>query len=100
MSELAEDFKFLREIGRAKRRNNAASSLEFLKGAQIPYRILNESNHHTLIELPDCHPIDFWPSTGKWRQRKSGFQNRGVKSLIGYCKGLQTAIRQETEGES
>jgi hypothetical protein len=77
-SDLAEDFRALREHGKKKREGNAESSVAILKGRGIEFQVLNEVNHHLLV----AGRFDFWPSTGKWRIRQTGRFGRGVFRLL------------------
>ncbi len=83
MSDLRELFHALKVESHRKRQANYKASLAWLDAEGIPYRICNELTMHTLV----MERIDFWPSTGKWKERKKFMPfRRGVKSLIAYVK--------------
>lgn len=85
MSDLGDLFRDWNKEKTAKKRSNAANSIAYLKLKEVPYRILNEGNWHTLV----AERIDYWPSTGKWRERQTGRQGRGVHNLVRfYLNGL------------
>lgn len=82
MGNVGDLYRDLKEDRRRKKLSNAANSLALLKLKQVPYRILNALNWHLLID----ERIDFWPSTGKWRERQTGKQGRGVQNLIRFFR--------------
>jgi hypothetical protein len=82
MSELGEIFKELKEERRTKRWSNFESSLKLLESRGIDYQVCNAATGHTLVN----GEVDFWPTTGRWRQRGTGKSGRGVRSLIRYTK--------------
>ncbi|MBX4188193.1 MAG: hypothetical protein KW793_03615 [Candidatus Doudnabacteria bacterium] len=62
---------------REKKLFNRKSSLTMLESLGIEYVTLNSAiGHYRIGEW------DFWPSTGKFRNIKSGVTGRGVKKLI------------------
>ncbi len=78
MSEISELYEAYREVRKDKKIANIESSLKLLRSHAVGYQVLNGCNHHTLV----AGQFDFWPSTGKWRDRKSGKRGRGVWDLI------------------
>ena len=79
MGDMAEDFKFLKEVSKKKRESNRNSSLAFLERADIPFEIKNGGSH---LIVEGCNGfIDFWPGAGKWIAR-TGIKGFGVKNLI------------------
>lgn len=84
--ELSETFKAMREQSKAKRARNGEQSLELLRKENIPFKVCNEQNLHTLV----IGEIDFWPTTGTWSVRCTGGRmKRGVMSLIKYVKTME-----------
>ena len=77
----SEMWKAHREAGQQKRWTNVESSLKILKIKNIPYIILNETICHYRVGQ-----FDFWPSTGKFYNQKTGQKGRGVFKLIDLCK--------------
>lgn len=86
-SELAKAFAEYRAARKAKKGNNVESSLAMLTRNSIRYEVLNRDNYHTLVD----ERFDFWPSTGKWRERGNGRTGRGVRLLA--------RIVRETKGD-
>ena len=85
MSELGDDFKFLKEHKRREKSQRLLRNLEKLQEMGILYRQL--SSTHYRIYLKDDRDVDFWPSTGYWKflnGEKRGWQ---LKNLIGYITG-------------
>jgi len=82
MSDLGDLFREWKKESQAKKASNAEQSLAWLERMQIPFKVLSYNNHHTLV----ADRIDFWPSTGKWRERGTGRQGRGVRRLMDYLK--------------
>ncbi len=72
-SEMWEEY---REIGKNKKLKNLKSSLKILDDRGIKYKTLNESVHYRIDDW------DFWPTTGKFYNKKTGEKGRGVFNLI------------------
>lgn len=79
MSDIGDDFKFLKERSKQKKISNIESSTLILldKGYDVDVR---NNGVHLIIDWND-KTVDFWPSTGKWIVR-GGKASRGVKGLI------------------
>lgn len=77
MSEIGDTFAALKEIQTAKKKSNATSSIALLINRGIKFDTLSTGNWH--LRLGD---YDFWPSTGKFINRKSKRTGRGVRNLI------------------
>ncbi len=79
MSDIGEIFSEMREIGKERRRHNLSSSIQILKERGIEF-----------ITLSDIHlrigDYDFWPSTGKFWNRKTNKYGRGVFNLLNKIK--------------
>lgn len=80
MSELGEIFKELKEKSKAKKQANYDSSLAYLKRLGVSFQVCNERTCHILV----MDIIDFFPTTGFWKVRKTNFQGRGLKKLVSY----------------
>lgn len=66
-----------KEAGRLKKKRNRQQSLALLQEKGIAYVTLSEGAGHYRIQH-----FDFWPSTGKYLNRKTNKYNRGVFNLI------------------
>jgi hypothetical protein len=75
MSDIGETFAAMREVSQEKKRNNLVSSIQILKSNGIDFTQL--SDHHFRIG-----DYDFWPSTGKFRNRITSKAGRGVFKLV------------------
>jgi predicted Ser/Thr protein kinase len=84
MSELGDTFKALHEYKKEKKANNIDGSLSLLESMGVEHKVLSYNNHHTLV----VGRIDFWPSTGKWIDRKTKRYGRGIRKLLNYLKTL------------
>lgn len=82
MSEDSEMWNKIHEDGKAKRWRNAEWSIQFLKDLGIAFRVLNEESSHYRVG-----DFDFWPTTGKFYNQKTGQKGRGVKNLIKTING-------------
>jgi len=79
MSDIGDDFKFLKERSKQKKLSNIESSTLMLleKGYDVD---IKNNGVHLIVDWND-KTVDFWPSTGKWIVR-GGKTSRGVKGLI------------------
>ncbi len=77
MSEVAEMFRDLKKISQEKKANNEKNSLNILKQNGIEYKVLNEASKHYRVM-----DFDYWPSTGKFYNQKTGEKGRGIFNLI------------------
>jgi hypothetical protein len=77
MSDDGEMWAAIKEEGQKKRWKNFDASLTILQKRGIKFQILNESNAHCRIGK-----WDFWPTTGKFINRKTHKTGRGVFNLI------------------
>lgn len=75
-SELGETFRAWDAMKKEKRAYNLAQSTELLKARNIPFVSKNNGIHLQL------ESFDFWPSTGKFINRKTKKTGRGVFALI------------------
>lgn len=67
----------VRRASKIKREQNEISSLKILDDKGIGYTVLSIENKHYRV----CG-FDFWPSTGKFYNQKTGERGRGVFNLI------------------
>ncbi len=75
MSDIGEIFSFLKEENKKKKVLNHKNSIKILEGKGIYFTKLSEY-HYRVGEY------DFWPSTGKFLNRKTGTTGRGVFNLL------------------
>lgn len=83
MSEIGDDFKALREHQRAKKQANQKNSLAELERRGIAYTTANGGVH--CIIRHQGRVFDFWPSTGKWRERTDSTKS-GSFVMTNHCK--------------
>ena len=79
MGDMGDDFRALRQYQKDKRAKNTKASTEILAENRIEFESKNFGAH--LIITGAKGKIDFWPSTGKWRDR-IGRHGRGVIVLL------------------
>lgn len=86
MSDEGEIWNAYKEGRRLKRWKNKEQSLDVLRANSIIAVELNASCAHYRVA-----EYDFWPTTGKWRNQKTGDAGRGVLLLIAKIKGKTNA---------
>ena len=80
MSDEAEFWKGLRQVGQTKRANNREASRTLLEEAGVQFEVRNEGAH--LVVHAKGAVFDFWPGTGLWIERPAARRGRGVHALI------------------
>jgi hypothetical protein len=70
-----------------KTASNRASSNQILRSAGVPFTEHNFSPNRSPAHLVVANRWDFWPGTGKWKDRRSLEQGRGVRELIRAYQG-------------
>lgn len=78
---------------RAKKAANRTSSLAILAARGFKVETLNEAIAHYRVD-----GVNFWPTTGKFYDPKSGHRDRGVFNLIKYLKGRHRASPTASQG--
>lgn len=81
MGDEGEIWNRVKEQRQVKRWDNVDKSLAILKEKGIRYETLNSSVGHYRIG-----DWNFWPTTGKFYNPKTGKKGRGVFNLIRYIK--------------
>jgi hypothetical protein len=77
VSDIGDDFKYMRELSQKKRASNREHSADILAAADIPYVSKNGGAHLIVADR-----FDFWPGTGLWMERGKPQKHRGVAKLI------------------
>lgn len=75
-----EMWRALKKHGQEKRASNLTNSLQLLIDAKIKYTSRN-GGVHCMVECA-TGIIDFWPGTGKFIQRGTKKQGRGVRAVL------------------
>ena len=86
-SEIGQAFRAMKEASQEKKRSNLEWSTQKLQELGVPFESKNYGVH--LIVSGKSGLIDFWPSTGKYIQRKPKKQGRGIKNLLKLCEVTQ-----------
>ncbi len=60
--------------------NHIERAIRVLSHIGIPYQVFN-SNMHFIVEYRG-KVIDYWPTTGKWRDRQLFISKRGFKEML------------------
>jgi hypothetical protein len=68
--DMSATFRAMKEHSKEKRRSNLKSSTELLTERGVKFDVYNNGVH--LVIRSESRAWDFWPSTGKWRERPSG----------------------------
>jgi hypothetical protein len=84
MSEEGEIWQGYREERKAKKQSNEQNSLAMLRARGIKVETLNAAISHYRIGN-----FNFWPTTGKYYNPKTGEKGRGVRNLIKTIYGKQ-----------
>lgn len=74
----------LREASRAKKKRNQCQSDMILQSHDIQFESHNDGLH-----LVVSGSFDFWPSTGKFIDRKTGKSGRGIFNLLKRLKNVE-----------
>jgi len=77
----ADMWETMHEESQAKKASNEKNSLAILKAKGIEVKVLNAGSRHYRVGT-----FDFWPSTGKFYNQKTGQKGRGVFNLIKLLK--------------
>ncbi len=88
MSDLAEDYRAMREDSQSRREKNRQNSAQFLRDNGIQF-VSRNHGAHLIIDAGEI--IDFWPGTGKWIYRQKPRLGRGVKELM---KEIKAEVRR------
>ena len=72
------------EASRERKERNLNYAKIYLTKNNIPYEVMSNGIHFVVDSR-----IDFWPTTGKWIERKSKRKGRGITSLIDIVKQVR-----------
>lgn len=86
-SDQGEMFNALRAARQEKRAENRETSVAVLKERGIPFDTRNGGTH-LIVGFGDVM-FDFWPGTGKFKQRPTGIEGRGVFTMLRYYSFLR-----------
>ena len=91
MGDVGDTFRAFKDHfktkSKEKKSSNLKTALEKLEEHKIAYMSMNKGIHL----LVEGH-IDYWPTTGKWIDRKNKNYSRGIFSLLRYLGKLPEAI--------
>lgn len=87
MSDMAEDFKAMREHRQDQHRKWFEENMKVLEG--IPFKSTNFG--HTLLFRPPTYTTiaDFYPSTGRWRSQGKTYSGGG-KAFLNWLREKET----------
>jgi hypothetical protein len=80
---LSETYEAMRKESRQRRARNRDRAVVALAEASVPFDTRNNGAH-----LIVRGRLDYWPGTGKWSDRETPNNGRGIASLLAYVKGL------------
>lgn len=72
---MSKDFKILDEMRKERHANWKQWNLLFFAESDLQYRSVN--NSECLLFRSDTKSSDFYPSTGRWKDNKTGKMHRG-----------------------
>lgn len=81
MGDMGDIFNSMKKKSKDKRASNREYSAKLLRDNNISFTEHNDGAH--LIVVNGSRTVDFWPGTGKWRDR-AGREARGVNQLVAY----------------
>lgn len=84
MSDMGDMFRDLRAHRQAKRANNRALGVKFLRERGYQFKTRN-GGAHLIVAADGGWTVDFWPGTGKWIARADGgttIHGRGIAHLM------------------
>jgi hypothetical protein len=82
INEETEFWKDFRKQANDKKQSNKESSTAILDSEGITYTSHNYGVH--LVVTHNNKTVDYWPSTGKFINRHTGWKGRGIKKLLGH----------------
>lgn len=87
MGDIGDFWNDLRAIDKEEREFNKTNHREGLDYYGIKYTVKN-NGFHLIVEC-DNKTVDFWPSTGRWKDRK-GKKGKGLINLVKYLNAYFT----------
>lgn len=95
MGEMSEVWKEVKKDSADRKKKNLENGVKILMSKNIRFESFN-NGYHLRVE----GRVDFWPSTGKWIDRKIAKEGRGVFQLIGHIrKGFPHGNKKESSQE-
>lgn len=85
MGDMGDMFKVMKQHSKDRRSSNREQSPQLLRLEGIDF-IRKNGGTHLLVYGNNDTTIDFWPGTGRWIPRNTGFAQFGVKNLIKYVQ--------------
>lgn len=98
MSEMGDAFREHREYMRGVKEARADEALDILSKSGIAFETLDCGRH--LIFRDGNQVVDFWPTTGRWFDRKSGRRGRWVDRLLEHLSGQGTSRSSDAGARS
>jgi hypothetical protein len=65
-----------------------AARHELIEGG-IEFTEHNNGAHLVIFATTDSEPLDFWPGTQLWMERKTKTKHHGIESLLTHVKALR-----------
>lgn len=81
MSDCTDDFRAMKAEARDRKRNNLETSTQILVEKGIVFDS-HANGVHLVVTLNAGARADFWPSTGKFINRKTHVSGRGIFNLL------------------
>ncbi len=80
-----DDWREIRQEKQGHRNKQRAKNTELIRASGLEFSIMNAGEHIVIPSRGLKPTIDFWPSSGRWRQRGVDQTfNGGAKSLLNW----------------
>lgn len=82
--DIIDNWRDMKQRQAEKRASNRRSSADLLTAAGVGFQSKNDGAH--LVIPHGSGTVDFWPGTGRWIQRVTLRDGRGVRRLLALLK--------------
>jgi len=85
MGDMGDLFRSYKQDKKIQKKHNKVKNMDALKQFGLEYTVHNNGNHVVITTLHQ-QPIDFYPSTGKWKKHNNTKRGFGVVSLLNFIE--------------
>ena len=83
MGDMGDVGRALKQASKHRRARNRAAGAAYLEREGIKFTTHNMGAHLIIVSTPTGVSVwDYWPGTGKWKERKQTKYRRGVAKLV------------------
>lgn len=83
MGDTIDDYRALKHHLKEIKAERLIKNMEILRESGIPFSVSN-GGYHVMFRHKGRSPVDFWPSTNKWRWRGRNYGGDARKLLRWY----------------